>query len=104
MTLIDRRKGSGEWVFVDGGGRRLRAEYVSKKVKSYMRELNLPEELHFHSLRATCASWGLREGVSPSALKDLLGHASVRTTEIYASLDDATLRREVQKIALPAIV
>jgi site-specific recombinase XerD len=83
-------------------GERLSDEYVSKRVKKYMRELEFPEELHFHSLRATCASWGLKEGVPIYAVKNLLGHASVKTTETYASYDRESPRLEVQKIALPS--
>jgi integrase len=101
LAILKRQEGLGEWVFVDGKGNRIRDEYVSKKVKKYMRSIGLPEELHFHSLRATCASWGLKEGVPIYAVKSLLGHASVKTTETYASYDRESLRLEVQKIFLP---
>jgi integrase len=102
LSILEMRRGCGKWVFVDDGGERLRDEFVSKRVKSYMRELGLPEELHFHSLRATCASWGLREGMSETAIRDLLGHSSIKVTETYASLDSSALRKEAQKITLPS--
>jgi integrase len=101
-SILSRQVGKGDYVFVGDDGKRLRDEFVSKKVKNYMRELSLPEELHFHSLRATFASWCHREGVSKGALQDLMGHSSVKTTELYTSLDDESLRSAVKKIVLPS--
>lgn len=100
LEILVARRGLSEWVFADEEAGRLKDEYVSKKFKSYIRELALDEELHFHSLRATCASWGLRSGASTPAIRDLLGHSTIRVTETYASLDDKSLRKEVDKITL----
>lgn len=98
LNCLDRET---EWVFTSVKGERLNDDFVSKKFKGYIRKVGLGEELHFHSLRATHASWGLREGIPIYAIKNLLGHASVKTTEIYASHDQESLRMEVEKISLP---
>jgi len=74
-----------------------------KKFKSYVRNLDMPEEFHFHSLRATHASWGLKEGMPISALKNSLGHASVKTMEIYVNYDEESLRTELEKISLSGL-
>jgi len=39
-----------------------------------------------HDLRHTYASWLIQGGVSPERIADLLGHASLATTQIYAHL------------------
>ncbi len=100
-SILTRQQGGGQWVFVNGCGERLKDEFVSKKFKHYARVAELPEEIHFHSLRATCASWGLKDGIPIYAVRNLLGHASVKTTEVYASYDQESLRLEVEKISLP---
>ena len=99
LAILKGRKGKGDYVFTDDAGSRLRDEYVSKKVKAYMREAHLDEELHFHSLRATYASWVWRKGMSQGALKELMGHGSTRMTEHYASMDGESLRKEVDRVS-----
>ncbi len=101
MKIVESLRNETPWVFVAEAGQRLRDEAVSKRVKYYIRQADLPEELHFHSLRATCASWGLQKGVSHAVVQSLLGHSSVKTTETYASLDDRSVREGVKMITLP---
>jgi integrase len=42
--------------------------------------LGFPAGLRFHDLRHTCAAILIRQGWSPKAIQDRLGHASIRTT------------------------
>lgn len=100
LETIKRQQRCCEWVF-SNNGERWKDEFVSKKVKGYIRQLGLDEELHFHSLRGTSASRAIREGVPMAAVQSLLGHASIKTTEGYATLDRESLRVEVAKISIP---
>jgi integrase len=63
-------------------------------------EMGLPEEVRFHSLLDTYVSLVRRKGMLHFALQLRLGHSSVKTTETYASLDDAFLREAVKRMAL----
>ena len=54
-----------------------------------------------HDLRHTCASWLVMAGVPLYEVRDILGHASIRTTERYAHLAPENLRAAVN--ALPTV-
>ncbi len=58
------------------------------------------DRLHFHSLRHTFASWLVQDGVSIYAVKELLGHSDVKTTQVYSHLRLDQLHSEVNKILL----
>ncbi|MDR3054165.1 MAG: site-specific integrase [Zoogloeaceae bacterium] len=58
------------------------------------------ENFRIHDLRHTFASWLVMEGVSVYVVKDLLGHASVTQTEIYAHLAPDQGREAVQRLLL----
>jgi integrase len=53
------------------------------------------ENLRFHDTRHHFASWFMMRGGGLQALKELLGHADIKTTLIYAHLSPAHLRSEV---------
>ena len=102
MKILIKQGQTSDWIFTRNG-KKFYGEYVSKKFKEYLRICNLREELHFHCLRATCATWALTAGAPIVAVRDMLGHSSVKTTEHYASYELENLREEVEKISLPTM-
>ena len=54
---------------------------------------------HVHQLRHTFACEWIARGGSLAALQQILGHASVVTTQRYARLSDAHVRAEAERIA-----
>lgn len=81
-------------------GREWIPESISKKFKRYIRKAGLPEELKFHSLRHTFASWLIQSGVSLYEVSRLLGHSTIRMSEKYAHLQIENLHSTVDKIAV----
>ena len=79
-------------------GRQVSKCYVSHKFKYYTRQLGLNDKVHFHSLRHTFATWLVQEGVNVYEVQKLLGHSSVKVTEIYSHLAAAELHNAVNKI------
>ena len=57
------------------------------------------DDLHFHDLRHTFASYFVMRGGSLQGLKELLGHADLKLTLRYAHLSQRHLRAEIDKTA-----
>jgi integrase len=74
------------YVFPGDRGGQLNGDRLSQAFKAATREAGLPEAIHFHSLRHTCASWLAMRGVSLYLIADVLGHASTQVTQRYAHL------------------
>ena len=57
------------------------------------------DDVNFHTLRHTFASWAVMRGVTLKELQDLLGHASLTMTMRYAHLAPEHLRTAVSRLA-----
>ncbi len=78
--------------------RKVMANWVTHKLKRYIRRLDLDDRLRFHSLRHTFASWLVQDGVSLYEVQKLLGHSSISMTQVYSHLQPEQLRDTVNKI------
>jgi integrase len=88
------------YVFTFEGGR-IKPSLVIHKFKKYVLLAGVNERLHWHSLRATYASWLVACNVPIFAVSKLLGHSSVQVTErAYAALAPESLHAEVNRIQL----
>jgi integrase len=56
------------------------------------------ERFHVHQTRHTFACQGLERGGNLAALQQVLGHASIETTQRYARLTDEVVMREAERI------
>jgi site-specific recombinase XerD len=78
----------------------IRTEFVSKQFKKAVRDCNLNDKLHFHSLRHTFGSYLVEQGVSLFHVQQLLGHSSPWVTQIYAHLGTNELMSSVEKLGV----
>ena len=90
------------FVFCKENGFKYSKDYVSKKFKEACRKANIDKAIRFHSLRHSFASYLVQQGVSLPTIKDLLGHTSITTTEIYSHLDVSSLQEAIKKFDVNA--
>lgn len=85
--------GPGDPLFRATRGGPLRPRQVQAMVQSLRQTLGLPESATPHALRHAFASHLLGAGADLRSIQELLGHASLSTTQRYAAVDAAGLMR-----------
>jgi integrase/recombinase XerD len=82
-----------EWLLLSRRGRRLRREAIWELVKKYARRAGIPASISPHSLRHSFATHLLAGGADLRQVQEMLGHASIQTTQIYTHVDQSRLKR-----------
>ena len=78
-------------VFLGVHGTRLTRQAAFNIVRKYARVAGIKEEVSPHTLRHSCATHMLVHGADLRVVQELLGHASVSTTQVYTKVDDELL-------------
>lgn len=83
----------GPALFVGRGGARLGTRSVRLRLRQRSQRAGLPTPVHPHMLRHSFASHLLQSSGDLRAVQELLGHASITSTQVYTRLDFQHLAR-----------
>jgi len=95
--LAKRKAPASERVVLSARGASLRRERVWELVKKYSARVGLAREISPHSLRHSFATHLLAGGADLRQVQEMLGHASIATTQIYTHVDHSRLKRVHQQ-------
>jgi integrase/recombinase XerD len=87
------RRGDSEAVFLNTRGGRLSRQGAWGVVRHYGDKVGLGNRLTPHVLRHSCATHMLDHGADIRVVQELLGHASISTTQVYTKVSTERLRR-----------
>ena len=81
------------WLLLSRSGNRLRREAIWTLVKKYAARAGAPPSISPHTLRHSFATHLLAGGADLRQVQELLGHASIATTQIYTHVDQSRLKK-----------
>jgi integrase/recombinase XerC len=80
-------------LFVGARGRRITPAGVWKRLNSWAKLSGLDQPVHPHMLRHSFATHVLQSSQDLRAVQEMLGHASISTTQVYTHLDFQALAK-----------
>ena len=89
-----------EFFFVSNRGNQMKPDGIRKMFKRALAEAGLDQSLSPHALRHSFATDLLEGGADLRSVQDMLGHASLSTTQIYTHVTPEHLKR-IHSLAHP---
>ena len=86
-----RTRADADAVFLGRGGRRISRQAAWNIVRKYALSAGINKDISPHVMRHSCATHMLRHGADLRVVQELLGHASVSTTQVYTRVDNDLL-------------
>jgi integrase/recombinase XerD len=90
--LVARTSSPTPWLFLSYRGKRLRRERLWELVKRYARRAGIRARISPHTLRHSFATHLLAGGADLRQVQEMLGHASIATTQLYTHVDVQKLK------------
>lgn len=90
-------KDNTEYLFLNNRGKKLSRQSFYKLVKALALKKNIKTEFSPHTLRHSFATHLLDRGADIVSIKEMLGHSSLSTTQIYTHISNQKLKDEYDK-------
>ena len=84
-------------LFLNRRGNKLSRQMIFYIVKSHVEKTGINKNISPHSFRHSYATHLVQNGADLRVIQELLGHASINTTEIYTHLDREDLRKVIMQ-------
>jgi integrase/recombinase XerD len=91
--LATRREPQSQFLLLSSRGGRLRRERIWELIKLYAKLAGCSADLSPHSMRHSFATHLLAGGADLRQVQEMLGHASIATTQIYTHVDHSRLKK-----------
>jgi integrase/recombinase XerD len=89
------KPGQEDYLFLNRRGSKLSRMMVFNIIREQVQKLGIQKQISPHTFRHSFATHLVEAGADLRAVQEMLGHASITTTEIYTHLDRHRLREEV---------
>ncbi|PIR05047.1 MAG: hypothetical protein COV57_01200 [Candidatus Liptonbacteria bacterium CG11_big_fil_rev_8_21_14_0_20_35_14] len=93
MRIILDGKKADDFVFESNRGGKLTEMSAQKIFYTALQKANILKPASFHSLRHSFATHLLENGTDVRYVQELLGHANIRTTQLYTKVTNPNLKK-----------
>ncbi|MEF2115224.1 MULTISPECIES: tyrosine-type recombinase/integrase [Clostridium] len=100
IEYLDNRKSSSNYFFVTRVTAKVSNQYINLCLKEAVKKAEINKDISCHSLRHSFASNLLLKGATIQDVRELMGHADVKTTSIYLHSIAENLRSSVNLLLL----
>jgi len=97
ILAANRELAISPWLILSRTGQRLRREAIWELIKRFALRAGIDSEVSPHTLRHSFATHLLAGGADLRLIQEMLGHASIQTTQIYTHVENSKLKKIHQK-------
>ena len=97
LLAAHRELAVSPWLILSRTGQRMRREAIWELIKRFAIRTGIDAEVSPHTLRHSFATHLLAGGADLRLIQEMLGHASIQTTQIYTHVENSKLKKIHQK-------
>jgi len=96
--IRENRLGAGDYLFYGRKNKPIHYVTVERIIRRLKKKANISKVVTPHVLRHSFATYALTKGMDIREIQELLGHASLKTTQVYTHISRKRLFKDYQKI------